>query len=144
KFVPSLLQCVTNFGSGGTSAADLIWSACRRGSLLRLGNPDGRDPGHVQEQEIQAEEDRQACARPDALHHHADEVVRDIADDHDTGIKDDQPHGSPCCTPRRRGGGLTTELLARTGVGRPAIVEGRRRLEPAARAAYPMAGPEER
>src|SRR5262249_17032394 len=67
-------------------------SGRRRGSTsrFRLSDPDGEDPGKPQEEEIETEEDRQARGRPNAFDHGADQIIGDIADDHEHEIDDDQ------------------------------------------------------
>src|SRR5262245_46888656 len=82
--------------------------------LAWLGDADREDRGEIEKLELEPEEDRQAGRRPHALDHGADEIVGDVADDHENQVDDDQPHGFlwgfvPLLVSR-------TELLACTGV----------------------------
>src|SRR5215216_3253147 len=72
----------------------VVGSARRYRPLLGLGYPYGGHPGEPQEEEIEAEENRQARRRPEAFNEDTDQIVGDVADDHEHEINDDQPHGS--------------------------------------------------
>src|SRR5262245_13573335 len=62
--------------------------------LSRLGHAHGDDPGRPQEHEIEPEEHRKAGGRPHLLDDGADEVIGQIADNHEYQVDDNQPHGA--------------------------------------------------